>query len=771
MGQNDKRALLASMLVLAFATLALASAPRWAAAIGSALAVLALVPLASSRRSFASFSPLLLMLLVPLVATGLQLLPLPTGLVAVVAPARYALAEANASAYSDTLPAFLSLSQDWPATLVAFSTFIGFASFAYVCLWLSASRQGKRTLLVSVVAIGSLVAICALGHRALGAESLFGLYKPHAHYKGSVSPFLNPNHLAQYMSLVTPVALGLAIHRKSWLFFGLGLVCATTSLQAVSRAGTISLFVGVIVAIVIASLCRKNTSSRRRAHAMRWPTRVALLAMLVLVPLVLGALIGGTSAFHELFSLDLQQEKAIGKLAPWWASLDLIRENPWFGVGRGAFEHSFTSVQPSTGVTFSHIENEYLQVVLDWGVPTALAIAVSLGLFIRPLLRRPEDALAAGGVGAFAALLVHSTVDFGLELPGMALPAIAVLATLAPVKLVVEKNKARSRIVQYGRLASIAIAICLCAVAFSQPGKSVTDELAGYEEYSSKSHASADQVIATSAQLSRRHPASYLVPARAARALWQRQDVRAFGVLARAIALNPNYFAVHLLTAQILASSQKPEQALGAYRRAMSMHGGSHKRIVQQLLSQFSDASDLLVAIPTGDRFGAEYAEIFLGFKRPDVTELIVRRARQLRGKSLQLLTFGVNAALLNSHPLWAMEVATEAYETHTNDVTLLLLVKTQRTLGLPLQALEAINTHQGVHASSNLDITLVRAQLQLEVGDHGAARESLGKLLSAKADAHRMNAHLQLAKIEEIEGNRHQAEWHRGQAEQLSGR
>ena len=56
--------------------------------------------------------------------------------------------------------------------------------------------------------------------------------------------------------------------------------------------------------------------------------------------------------------------------------MELIHESPWAGIGRGAFEPVFTRVHPASAfATFSHVENEYVQAVVDWGVPGTIALA------------------------------------------------------------------------------------------------------------------------------------------------------------------------------------------------------------------------------------------------------------------------------------------------------------------------------------------------------------------------------------------------------------
>jgi len=121
------------------------------------------------------------------------------------------------------------------------------------------------------------------------------------------------------------------------------------------------------------------------------------------------------------------------------AAFDRITDSPWIGTGPGEGEVSWTT---SSGVSRSlmFLHDEYLQVVLELGVLTALLVLVHLLACAHSVLRAPRvphESLSsrrarrnagAGGLAAITAFAVHSALDFTWHLPALPLVVAAVLA-------------------------------------------------------------------------------------------------------------------------------------------------------------------------------------------------------------------------------------------------------------------------------------------------------------------------------------------------------
>jgi len=123
-----------------------------------------------------------------------------------------------------------------------------------------------------------------------------------------------------------------------------------------------------------------------------------------------------------------------GRVGIWKSDLGLIRDYPLAGTGLGTFGLGFRHYQ-TTGLNyfFDHAHNDYLEFASDMGLPGAVLLFVPiLYLLARMVIsfltdnRRYRRAVTLGCIGSVLALLVHSAMDFNLQIPANAL----ILATI-----------------------------------------------------------------------------------------------------------------------------------------------------------------------------------------------------------------------------------------------------------------------------------------------------------------------------------------------------
>ena len=134
--------------------------------------------------------------------------------------------------------------------------------------------------------------------------------------------------------------------------------------------------------------------------------------------------------FDELNRVAYERED--GRLEVWRYTLSAIA---WYWLtGSGLCTYQFALLPFHSGpseVWFQHAENLYLEVFLEFGLVGLVVMIAAIAMLFRDLLResiaRREDLLLPGAAFAMFALVLHSCVDFSLILPGIFLPAVALL--------------------------------------------------------------------------------------------------------------------------------------------------------------------------------------------------------------------------------------------------------------------------------------------------------------------------------------------------------
>lgn len=106
-------------------------------------------------------------------------------------------------------------------------------------------------------------------------------------------------------------------------------------------------------------------------------------------------------------------------------TVKLIADNPILGVGPGMFQWGFRPYQSvNTALLFDHAHNDYLQSAVEWGLPIALAfwgfVIWSLWRAVRRFVEGGDSwsrGIALGSAAAVFSILLHSLVDFNLQIP------------------------------------------------------------------------------------------------------------------------------------------------------------------------------------------------------------------------------------------------------------------------------------------------------------------------------------------------------------------
>ncbi len=133
----------------------------------------------------------------------------------------------------------------------------------------------------------------------------------------------------------------------------------------------------------------------------------------------------------------MSDQSETSRIEIWSATVSLISTHPIVGSGIGAYGTAILRHWPATEYsTLLYAHNDYLQVFADAGIPGAFLAILFVGLLGVALSRSIHitdpglRGVALGaGVGCIG-LLIHSVVDFNLQIPSNAIAFLFASAML-----------------------------------------------------------------------------------------------------------------------------------------------------------------------------------------------------------------------------------------------------------------------------------------------------------------------------------------------------
>ncbi len=428
-----------------------------AAMIGTALAFGGVQPYAYSAAELVLFVALLLFLygrsreerldlkqalwpVLFLLLVALQLLPLPRNVVATLSPKRLV---------DPVLTGLAGTNSGW-TTLSIYphdTALIGIRMLAYVCAFLLAahvfdSRKRRSTLVVGLVGLGGFEAGYGIVQYLTGWQKIF-TYTKRDYTEFASGTYINHDHFAGLLELTIPFAFASAFY-----FFQLwsedrpanrrgSATRSAVGIQAVFYLFLVALMVigvgfsisrgGILGAVVSIIFVAFLALLRLRRGRKTWLVGVFLLLTCIAsyaLWIGLGAVVTRFQQVHE--SNYLQME---GRIATWRDSLRLIGDYPLIGTGLGTFGLAFRHYQTAmVNYYFAHAHNDYLEFASDTGLLGAVVLFMPiLYLLMRMILafvsdpRRYRRAVTLGCIGSTVAILIHSVMDFNLQIPANAL--------------------------------------------------------------------------------------------------------------------------------------------------------------------------------------------------------------------------------------------------------------------------------------------------------------------------------------------------------------
>jgi len=545
-------------------------------------------------------------LLGALVATLLQCVPLPPGLRAALAPGSDATLRQLLAGLGDPAAA-LPLSVDPAATANEAVRLAGYLSLLLALGTLRQRRGHSARLGRLLCGISSLIAaLGALAALGVPLPALWAVPADGATRALLPAVFYNSNHMAALLAVGGTVTVGAVLQaadRGERLLCGLyGVLLALQDLALLGTLSRAGLLVGLGGQLVVLLSCRWS-SLRSLA-----PRRLLALALPLLAA---GLFVVGSPGWRgglrlRFAALSPAELLAAGsKVRAWLDALPLLRGHWALGVGRGAFEDAFAGVHRLAGATrFVYLENQWLQAVVDWGVPVGLGLGVLVGLALRDAWRGrrvradsagPADLVNPRAPGRRAAsvallgLLLHNLVDFNLEVGGVAVAAVALVAVVERPRWVVRPRWAV--LLAVAALLGSALVLRLCP--------SHEEDGAQLRELAQRAAGPAAEVVAQGTRAARRHPLDSYLYATVATRLWHDREPAAVRWVNLALSANPRDLLARRTSALLLADAGHRGQALRTLALAVGDGNRAQRRwLWQAALAMAPTPTELLTAVP-----------------------------------------------------------------------------------------------------------------------------------------------------------------------------
>ncbi|HZW26317.1 MAG TPA: O-antigen ligase family protein [Gallionella sp.] len=345
------------------------------------------------------------------------------------------------------------------ATLQFWLKSAAYAALFALTLLLVNSKQ--RLVMLGYTLVFSAVFQAFYGSMMTLSGMEYGFFMKKTAYLGfATGTFVNRNHLAGYLEMASAVGIGLLMatsYQKdqvhSWrqrlrnlvnLLFSqklpLRLMLATMVIALVltrSRMGNTAFFASMLVTGVIALAVFRSQSASFAQMFRRSDTRsaVILIASLVVIDLfIVGAWFGVEKVAQRIAESSVSHDA--DRVDASLTTLALLNDYPLVGTGGGSFHLAYTRYRGEDIVAYyDHTHQDYLEIMADTGAVgialLGLVVLTSLWAALKALYRRRDGlmrGMAFSSIMGIVALLIHSTVDFNLQIPANAATFMVILA-------------------------------------------------------------------------------------------------------------------------------------------------------------------------------------------------------------------------------------------------------------------------------------------------------------------------------------------------------
>ena len=330
----------------------------------------------------------------------------------------------------------------------------------------AAERRFRRVMVLMVLASGVAVAMLGVSQQASWFGDLLSIYVPPGWGPGGAhrasGPFINPDHFANYLAMVLPLALAGALFRvplePAPRFSGFQFLCVAAALILVagivislSRAGWIEIGLAIVAFAYLLETRRRHHAGNVAARAGAADDDEVPAGARIggwFLPLGVGLTVVALAAFLLLGPAEREQagsrvDESVSSGVGFWDRVDvwadsakIVRDYPAFGAGMDSWSVTFLHYQrpPWTPFFNSVAQNDYVEAAAEIGL-IGLFLLGWLCWKVGRNLYHDSFAIPSRHWPLFAALIpaivvmgFHETLDFPMQIPANAVLFVTLVA-------------------------------------------------------------------------------------------------------------------------------------------------------------------------------------------------------------------------------------------------------------------------------------------------------------------------------------------------------
>ena len=316
--------------------------------------------------------------------------------------------------------------------------------FFFVLLHFCESRTSLKLLVILMVGLAIAESIYGLIQALIPSLGVLWVDYIKNYLGNARGTFINRNHFAGFIEMVWPIALGytlaLGYRRKEinlrkllasdrlnkQILLALGMVLMLLALLlSRSRAGISSAFIGFLTFMLL------SRSASKRMPMGFWIMSGAMVSLIVLYGLIIG--------LNPTVERFLRLSEGASRISIWKDSLVMFKDHP-FGIGLENFRYVYPIYNVSTisDTTFLYAHNDYLQLLIEAGIPGFLALVSGFFLFLGKSFYKVKQMkahhdplrffLAIGALSGLVSIAFHSFFDFNLHMPANLIYFVTLMA-------------------------------------------------------------------------------------------------------------------------------------------------------------------------------------------------------------------------------------------------------------------------------------------------------------------------------------------------------